>query len=393
MSRNKPVIVLFALFLFVALIPLARSTADEVKGQDSGVRVLVPENLSAVYSESELSGAKRREVSVQSTTEETISVVGTADGKPEMEIVNNGRSKVTPVFHGKYFHAQIILSLGENMIDIRWRRKGGDWNVETIALFRSSRTLGAPPAISYPPYSFHTPKNEEQCQECHQMQLTREEIETARDLSCLKCHVNLTKNIYVHGPVNVGICTVCHDPNSKPNKYKVEEGDKTLCYSCHVDREKIDDKMKREHGPVGAGLCTVCHDPHGSPFRYQLVKSKNEICLMCHQSDANHWLNQSSLHPPFKKGECYRCHDPHSANYKYNLKADRKHICLICHTFPIPGHLHDPGKVPLFKLPVDFPLTKHGKTMCLTCHSPHGAIGPHLTRRRGCKGCHPDKDS
>ncbi len=392
MSRNKPVIVLFTLLLFAALIPLARSTADEVKVQGSDVRVLVPENLSAIYSESVLSGAKRREVSVQSTADEEISLVGIADGQPEMEIVINGRSKVTPVFHGKYFHAQIVLSLGENMIDVRWKRKGGDWNVETISLFRSSKALDAP-GISYPPYAFHTPKNEEQCQECHQMQLTREEIETATDLSCLKCHSNLTKNIHVHGPVNVGICVVCHDPNSKPNKYKVEEGDKTLCYSCHVDREKIDDKMKREHGPVGAGLCTVCHSPHGSPFKYQLVRSKNEICLMCHQNDANQWLNQSSVHPPFKRGECYRCHDPHSANYKYNLKADEKDICLICHTFPIPGHLHEPGKVPLFKLPADFPLTKQGKTMCLTCHSPHGARGPHLTRRNGCKGCHPDKDS
>ncbi|MHB8174788.1 MAG: cytochrome c3 family protein [Nitrospirota bacterium] len=392
MFRNNPTIVLLALLLITAAFPLVKSTADEVKEPDSGVHVLVPESLTSIFSESELSGAKRREISGQSTTEKKISVVGIADGQPEMEIVNNGRCGVKPVFHGKYFHAQVMLSFGENMISVRWRKEGKEWNVENISLFRSSKLMGGP-RVDYPPYAFHTPKNEEQCQECHQMQLTREEMETATDKSCLKCHENLSNNVYVHGPVNVGICTVCHDPNSKPNKYRIEEDDKTLCYSCHDDRKKIDEKMKLEHGPVGAGMCTVCHDPHGSPFKYQLVKSKNEICLMCHQNDANRWLGYSSLHPPFKKGECYRCHDPHSANYKYNLKANKKVICLLCHTLPIPGHLHEPGKTPLFKLPPDFPLTKQGKTMCLTCHDPHGAIGNHLTRRKGCAGCHPDKDS
>ncbi|MGC2423264.1 MAG: cytochrome c3 family protein [Nitrospirota bacterium] len=392
MSRNKRLFALCTLLLIAAIIPLKKSTAVETKETAPDVRIIVPENLTAVFSEAELSGAGRGPMPIQPTTEKKIAVVGVAEGEPEMEIVNNGRSKVVPVFHEQYFHAQVMLSLGSNMIDLRWRKKGGAWNVKTIYIFRSSKLPGGQ-GENYPAYVFHTPGKEEQCQECHQMNLTQAEIETGMDKSCFECHGNLLTSVYVHGPVNVGICTVCHDPDSTPNRYRIQEDDKPLCYSCHDDRRKVDEGKKLQHGPVGAGMCTVCHDPHGSPFEFQLVKPRTEICLMCHQDDANRWLDYSSLHPPFKRGECYRCHDPHSADYKYNLKADRKDICMLCHTVPIPGHLHEPGKVPQFALPEDFPLDDEGKTMCLTCHDPHGARGYHLTRRKGCGGCHPDKAS
>jgi predicted CXXCH cytochrome family protein len=400
MPRYKLVFALCALslILIAASIPLKTSTAAETTGPASGIRLLVPESLSFAVSGPQQSGNKRGKMSYQpaNTSEKKITVVGVAEGgiQPEMEVVNNGQPEITPVFHKQYFHAQVPLALGMNEIEVRWRLKGAggqaeEWNVDTIPIFRYSKDQG-PPNSNYSTYLFHTPEKEKQCRQCHQMTLTPEELDSGTDNSCLACHADLLKSVHVHGPVNVVMCASCHNPKSKPNRYRIDKDDNVLCYSCHDDRKETDAKKKLMHGPVAAGLCMVCHDPHGSPYDYQLVKPMNELCVMCHQEDAERWLSMAHLHPPFKKGECYRCHDPHSSDYQYNLKANEKDLCKLCHRIPVPGHWHDNWpKTPLFDLPEDLPLDDEGKIMCLTCHDPHGAEGPYLTRRGGgCRSCH-----
>ncbi len=398
MSPNKLVFSLCALslFLIAASTPLKNSTAGE-----TGIRLIAPEGLAAPVSAPRQSGDKRGAVSSQpaetkiAATENKITLVGVAEdgAQPEIKVVNNGQPEVTPVFHDQYFHAQVTLSPGVNKIEVRWRGgaggpASGDWNVKAITILRYSQAEGAPGG-EYKPYLFHTSEKEKQCKQCHRMRLTHEEIDAGTDKTCLACHADLLGSVHVHGPVNVGMCAACHDPESRPNRYRIGKDDNVLCYSCHDDRKETDEKHKLLHGPVGAGMCTVCHDPHGSPFEYQLVKAKTEICLMCHQDDANQWLGRPSLHPPFERGDCYKCHDPHSSDYKYNLKADEKDLCKLCHTIPVPDHWHDNRSIaPLFSLPDDLPLDGQGNIMCLTCHDPHGAEGAHLTRRAGCRGCH-----
>jgi len=353
--------------------------------------VFVPESLTDVSTENQNLAGEGREVNmpVLSTTGKKVSLVGKVDAAKGLtvEIVNNNRPPAFATFHDGYFHSDVVLSLGLNTIEIRWKRADGQWYSKKVPIFRSSKTEGGI-STTYPPYTFHEAQKETYCQECHRMELTQAEIDNNMQKMCLKCHKGFTENMHMHGPVGVGACTVCHNPDSLPNKYKVEVNDDLLCYRCHTERKQIDDGKKFLHGPVGAKMCTVCHDPHGSPFEFQLVKSKNEICLLCHQEDADRWMGMRSLHPPFKSGNCTGCHDPHSADYVYNLKASREDLCGKCHKLPIPGHLHQVGKVPQFKVPDDFPLTEDGRTMCLTCHDPHGAEGDSLTRRRNCEGCH-----
>lgn len=386
MRNNRLAINLFAVIAALALyLPAPSARADTVE-------ILVPESLTEISAGNTTLVGDRRTVamSVLSTTGRKVVLVGKID-KPagvKMEVVNNNRSPVVPVLHEGYFHAGVVLSLGVNLIDVRWKRGDGQWNTKTVSLFRSSKVEGGVTS-NYPAYVFHRAENEERCQSCHQMRLTREEIETGMEKNCLVCHASLAENVYVHGPVTVGICTVCHDPESSPNRYMVQDADDVLCFGCHTDRSDIDSAKKLLHGPVGAGLCTICHDPHSSPFEYQLVKSRTTICILCHQEDADRWNNEPHLHPPFRNGNCAGCHDPHSSDYKYNLKADREDICAMCHELPVPGHLHKVGKTPQFSLPENFPLSDQGRTMCITCHDPHGAKGASMTRGVGCDGCHP----
>ncbi len=252
-----------------------------------GIRIIVPEGHAAPVSVSRRSVDKRKATASQpaetkvATTENNFMVVGVAkDGaQTEIEIINNGQPAITPVFHNQYFHAHVMLSPGVNKIEVRWRRRGaggpasGDWDVKAISIFRYLQAEG-PPGAEYPPYLFHTPEKEKQCEWCHQLTLTPEELDSGTDNTCLVCHSDLQKSVHVHGPVGVGMCAACHDPKSRPNRYRIGKDDNVLCYSCHDDRKETDTKKKFMHGPVGAGMCTVCHDPHGSPNEYQLIKTK-----------------------------------------------------------------------------------------------------------------------
>ena len=228
MSSNKLVFTLCALslFLIAASTPLKTSTAAEMvylskaiaktetiylsravaktesKEPVSGIRLIAPEGIAAPASGPRQSGGKRG-MALQpaagtkiATTAEKITVVGVAEGGAEIEVVNNGQPAVTPVFHDQYFHARVALSLGENKMEVRWRRGGaggpasGGWNVKAISVFRYLQAEGAPGG-DYSQYLFHTSEKEKQCKQCHRMRLTHEEIDTGTDKTCMACHADL----------------------------------------------------------------------------------------------------------------------------------------------------------------------------------------------------------
>jgi len=391
MSKKNPCTCMprrVAVFLVVAFVLALTVQADSYA---EPVEILIPESLTDVSSDnSALVGEGRGfPLTVYSTSGKRINLVARVPSPAgaSFRLTNNGRELSTPTLRNGYLHAKLVLSLGLNQIEVGVKRGSGPWETASISLFRSSRLEGGV-SSDYPPYVFHVLENEELCGGCHLMRPSEQEIEMHTERSCLACHIELTNNVYVHGPIPVGICTICHDEESRPNRYVLKETDDKLCYTCHDVRKETDTSARLMHGPVGAGLCTVCHDPHSSPFEYQLVKSRYDICLLCHQEDYGRWIGEDSLHPPFKEGDCAACHDPHSSDYDYNLKASREDLCKLCHEIPVPGHLHTIGKIPQFKLPEEFPVDPEGKTICLTCHDPHGTVGPSLARRRGCDGCH-----
>jgi len=131
------------------------------------------------------------------------------------------------------------------------------------------------------------------------------------------------------------------DPRTPPIRvYTVKE----TCMKCHDN--VLGGKFK--HGPVDAGLCSLCHNPHASPNPAWLRKSSWDLCATCHTSQAmgRHVVAgyvKSSSHPtrgkrdpsrPGKRMSCSSCHEPHSSEardlFAYNVKT-RPALCNVCH--------------------------------------------------------------
>ncbi|NIP32728.1 cytochrome C, partial [candidate division KSB1 bacterium] len=75
----------------------------------------------------------------------------------------------------------------------------------------------------------------------------------------------------------------CHIPSSRPSKYVAREGDAKVCNECHLDKVKEFKRNKYVHGPVAVGMCSVCHNPHASDYKAQLHDKTNAVCLSCHE--------------------------------------------------------------------------------------------------------------
>jgi predicted CXXCH cytochrome family protein len=120
-----------------------------------------------------------------------------------------------------------------------------------------------------------------------------------------------------HGMLSRKDCSACHD--EKARSYAIGTTDAELCVKCH-DRWPA---AKYVHGPVAIGSCTVCHDPHGQTNPAFLVASGEALCFRCHtEADAlKHLAIRSAGSGDFlrEKG-CVFCHDPHQAERKFLLR-------------------------------------------------------------------------
>lgn len=195
--------------------------------------------------------------------------------------------------------------------------------------------------------------------------------------SCVtnKCHSDIGKDKFVHGPVAVGACSVCHIETTK-HKFKAIENAGKLCYKCHDSKST----MSNIHPPVKEGLCTDCHSPHQSPFRYQLYNKPPKLCFRCHDEEM---AKAEYVHGPVAVGGCVVCHNPHESNNPKMLMAKGNNVCYICHIDKL--HMFKEKKF----------LHKPAKEACIKCHSPHTGkyrfnlqLDPNMEL---CLGCHTDK--
>jgi len=230
-------------------------------------------------------------------------------------------------------------------------------------------------------------------------------VSAAENPSCVtdKCHATMGKEAYVHGPVAVNQCTVCHNPTAS-HEFKAITDFGKLCNMCHVGSHYFG---KIVHPPVEKGHCTGCHDPHQSPYQFMLRGEGGKVCFICHDKE---FAVEKYIHSPMEA--CTECHSPHTP---WEIPAVRRldQACYMCHPEPdreiktyITWHTE------LYCSTCHH--TKHGyKPQCLECHQRHTDTGsvfldaclachpPHKARqvvypadipKSACAVCHPSQD-
>jgi len=199
--------------------------------------------------------------------------------------------------------------------------------------------------------------------------------------SCVssECHAPIVKHKYLHGPLKIGQCTVCHAPlPGTEHKFKLLETEVRQCLLCH---KGVDTKGYNLHDPVAKGECLGCHDPHGSEEPYQVRKTPaGKLCNECHHKKPV--LTRKYAHKPVAEGKCLSCHRPHGSKDKKLLEASGNKLCLQeCHEKMRPVGVA--GKEQKAHL---------ASEDCSKCHRSHDSNYPSLlTRSPGelcLDGCH-----
>lgn len=231
----------------------------------------------------------------------------------------------------------------------------------------------------------------------------RAPVELVPERSCVtsECHADTTKGRFVHGPVAVLKCDVCHvQPDPEKHEFAPLPGAAAGCTTCH-------ELSRREHvhQPFAEGNCTGCHDPHRSESRALLKTAvEADTCAQCH--DATQFRGKRFLHGPVAAGACTLCHNAHSSYYGKLLDKKGSQACLVCHTemeetLRLAQHTHRPVSEDCSQCHdphnSDHPyqLLDEPRTMCLDCHQAkreeiESATVFHeaLTGPEGCKSCH-----
>jgi len=121
------------------------------------------------------------------------------------------------------------------------------------------------------------------------------------------------RRTYPHPPYRDNRCDGCHDVAGGGLIRPVKEG---LCLTCHT---KLLEGLTYVHGPVAVRDCTVCHETHASAYPNLLLTDSVSTCLNCHdRSDLS-----PELHPPDSVAVCVDCHNPHGGANRFFVKREQ----------------------------------------------------------------------
>lgn len=111
----------------------------------------------------------------------------------------------------------------------------------------------------------HGPYAAKLCDGCHERSRGNALV-LPPDRLCGRCHVLPLGKEYVHGPLNGGGCSLCHDPHRSPNAFLLTSDSGAFCLSCH---ERGSLRVVDGHDRLDAA-CTTCHEAHMSDRKYLL---------------------------------------------------------------------------------------------------------------------------
>lgn len=191
----------------------------------------------------------------------------------------------------------------------------------------------------------------------------------------------------VHSPVAKRMCNQCHMDATSATPLKVKTEGIGLCRGCHNDMVNKTFDKNRLHWPLLSKKgCLSCHNPHASEDKGLLRAPMAQLCYKCHDDTMKRQEKNVSKHEPVAEGRCTECHDPHSSNFLFLTKKDYKFdLCVSC---------HDWGRHsahPIGEKSVD-PRNKNLTLGCVSCHRTHGTENKKMffypTTTEVCIQCH-----
>jgi len=218
--------------------------------------------------------------------------------------------------------------------------------------------------------SFHRPFVDRKCFQCHSrsnsFQISMTDITPCR--SCHDTHLKDVEGDWVHGPLAVGDCGMCHLPHKSEYYHLLTKPQPDVCFFCH-DSTSVLEKPYHESVTTEEQTCGSCHDPHRAGNKLLLVDSRT------YQHRRLKVAEPKSVHVPFKEQKCATCHDTEQVN---RVRDNMDAICMSCHeqiSHTASATAHQP--------------IREGK--CVACHHPHQSSRPHLVRvtaENMCYECH-----
>lgn len=194
-----------------------------------------------------------------------------------------------------------------------------------------------------------------------------------------------------HGAINTArSCLSCHRPHESKHPKLLEKAGKDGCVECHMqplERAGGGAKvaaigaqlpsMKVLHGPIQQGECTPCHQPHVSPNPELLQKAfpakfyapfdaaNYELCFSCHDKKAFE-LQQTTDATGFRNGEV----NLHFLHVNDKQKGRSCRACHVLHGGELPKLLAEHVSFGNWQLPVRWQQLPSGGSCATGCHKP-----------------------
>lgn len=131
----------------------------------------------------------------------------------------------------------------------------------------------------------------------------------------------------VHKPFAENNCDACHA--SSTGKFEdFDKVEKSACAKCHKD---VTTQFTYMHGPVALGECRLCHSPHESSAPHLLIDTAPALCLTCHDREflpvepADHQTDRN----------CLECHVGHGSHQRLLLRDAVKPVLAAPATAPV----------------------------------------------------------
>lgn len=249
----------------------------------------------------------------------------------------------------------------------------------------------------------HAPTAQGECDACHRLlDPQRHAFALVSETSnlCYRCHDAPGRTAHRHDPVDVSVCTACHEPHGAENLSGPKFTGDELCFGNMLGMTSalatLVSSSARETPPANPDVTPPNEsdprsivvetrvEPFITPISEQAVHrsglegaagaplSVEEGCLAggCHVDI----VAGPVVHAPLTQQQCDACHRSFEGNgHAFRLTASEPDLCYQCHEQIAESREFVHGPV--------------GLGLCTPCHAPHSAPHTSLLRKAGSERC------